>query len=58
MTSGAQTREGQLVEASWGLTWHSSGLLGGHPGSMAFWVLRWMTPGMILGEVALRCGFL
>jgi hypothetical protein len=50
MTNGAQTREGQLIEVSWGF----HGVL---LGSRAFWALRWAMPGMSLGEVASRCGF-
>jgi hypothetical protein len=45
MTSGAQTREGQFIEISWGF---NDILLG----SRVFWALRWMTPGTSLGEVA------
>jgi hypothetical protein len=44
MTSGAQTRGGRFIEVSWGF--HSVLL-----GYQAFWELRWMTPGMSLGEV-------
>jgi hypothetical protein len=44
MISGAQTREGWFIEVVWGF--HDVLL-----GSRLFWALRWMTSGMILGEV-------
>jgi hypothetical protein len=50
MTSGGQTREGQFIKVGWGF--HGVLLV-----SQVFWALRWMTPGMILGEVASRYGF-
>jgi hypothetical protein len=50
LTSGAQTRDGQFIEVGWGF--HNVLL-----GSRAFWVLRWMTLGTILGEVASQSGF-
>jgi hypothetical protein len=50
MTTGAQTREGWFVEVSWGF----HGVL---LGSRAFWVLRWTTSVMSLGEVTSLRGF-
>jgi hypothetical protein len=50
MTSRAQTRGDRFVEVS--RSFHDILL-----GSRAFWVLRWMTLGMSLAEVASRSGF-
>jgi hypothetical protein len=47
MTSGAQTREGQFVEVSWGFP---SILIG----SRLFLALRWMTLEKVLGVGAMR----
>jgi hypothetical protein len=45
MTSGAQTREGRFIEVAF--DFHGVLL-----GSQVFWALRWMTSGMIHGDVA------
>jgi hypothetical protein len=52
MTHGARTRGGQLE-----ILWPSFCLTGVLSGFRTFLVLRWTSPGMILGEVASRCGF-
>jgi hypothetical protein len=48
MTSGAQTRDGQFIEVSWGF----SGVL---ISSRVFLALRWTTHEKVLGVGVMRC---